>query len=273
MSPHRPAYFYAAASEKRLFPKLDPVDEAELLKLQSAKPEFGASNAFDFITGRTHLLDNPDIQNRILQVLFHDRGLVKYLIRNPDQVLASTPIIQGKIDECLRSHQFVQAAFLSFILQKVKENTPEATAFHTKIAAGDPEAIERLRQEEEALALTQERPWSSAYPATAQPRSRGALGLLDDLSRALRRPDPTPDMIFGALHNKEVWSKPEGKTFSLFLLANLNKESIARLTPEQIVIVLKAWGACPRQPNRSHSPYLAPTPPAKNGRIYPSRCL
>ena len=87
MSPHRPAYFYAAASEKRLFPKLDPVDEAELLKLQSAKPEFGASNAFDFITGRTHLLDNPDIQNRILQVLFHDRGLVKYLIRNPDQVL------------------------------------------------------------------------------------------------------------------------------------------------------------------------------------------
>ena len=162
---------------------------------------------------------------------------------------------------------------MSFILQKVKENTPEATAFHTKIAAGDPEAIERLRQEEEALALTQERPWSSAYPATAQPRSRGALGLLDDLSRALRRPDPTPDMIFGALHNKEVWSKPEGKTFSLFLLANLNKESIARLTPEQIVIVLKAWELVRGNQTEVTLPTLRQHLQLKMEGIYPSRCL
>lgn len=241
MMSHPPAYFYAAASENRLFPKLDPVDEAELLKLQSAKPEFGASYSFDFIIGRKHLLDNPDIQNRILQVLFHDRGLIKYLIRNPDQVLASTDLIQKRIGQCLESNQLVQAAFLSFILQKIKEALPEAAAFHKQIDEGNPAAIEGLRREEEAARLTQEKPFSSAYPAIVRPRSEAALHILKRLSQNLNRPNPTPEKLFEALSRPEIWTQPEGKTFSLFLLDNLNTASIPALTPDNIVIVLKAW--------------------------------
>ncbi len=249
----KPAELFLMAAESETFGNLGTLDRYRVMALKAAKHYFTSFKVWLLLETSPHLVDNPVIQNRLLQLLFSNNALKIHLTLTSSQFSRIALNLDAQISDSLQKGNLVRAGFLTFLSQRLKQEVDEGIYFWEKIDSGDKEALDQLFEWAKSTDLCQ-RENKDEYLKNAQERAKKEIDALHELATLL--PSAEREYEGQTPETKETKSSvrkelidqintprkgTDLKSLSLFLLASIDKDAVSKLTPDEAAAVLKAW--------------------------------